>query len=131
MIEERAADLRLGRVRHIWGANPLEGVEATTGRILRAAARLAATLHLDALSNAYLTSNDRQAGKIIHDFQNRLLNVQLQHELLHRLAHLPRSEPSPPLPDRHAPAAQRIEAIFAHLDWWAEHYTGQMQQYGI
>jgi hypothetical protein len=130
MSEERAADLRLNRVRHVWGAHPLEGVEATTGRILRSAARLAANLHLDALPNAYLTAKENQAGKIIHDFQNRLLNVQLQHELLHRLAQLPRSEPPTPLPDRTAPAPQRISAIAYYLDWWAEHYTSEMQRYG-
>lgn len=130
MSQERATDLRLNRVRHVWGANPLAGVEATPGRILRSAARLAANLHLDALPNAYLTAKDDQAGKIIHDFQNRLLNVQLQHELLHRLADLPRSEPPTPLPDRTTPAPQRIEAIIHHLDWWADHYAAGLQAYG-
>jgi hypothetical protein len=131
MAQERAADLRLGRVRHIWGAHPIEALEAATGRILHSAARLAARLHLDDLPNTYLTSTEAQDNKIIHDFQNRLLNVQLQHELLHRLAHLPRSEPPIPLPDRTTPTPQRIEAIAYHFDWWADHYTAELLRHEI
>lgn len=131
MAQERAADLRLGRLRHAWGATPLEGLTATTGRIMRSAARLPADTHLSGLPNDYFTSADDEDGRIIHDFQNRLLNIQLQHELLHRMAHMPRSGPPIPLPDRGTPSPQRIQAIFDHLDWWADYYTAQMRQHGV
>jgi hypothetical protein len=128
MTEERASDLRLGRVRHVWGAQPLAGITVETGRILRAAGRLPAELHLDGLPYAYLSSDEEQDGKIIHDFQNRLLNVQLQHELLHRLAQMPRSGPPTTLPGRDTPSAERIKAIMGHLDWWAGYYAGEMKR---
>ncbi len=67
-----------------------------------------------------------QMGKLIHDFQNKLLNIQLEHELLVRFGIVQRFTPPEPLPEREAPNHQRIELIFKHFHWWTNFYTDQM-----
>ena len=92
---------------------------------MRAAAlRTAQVLAFD-LPAAYLVSAEEDAYRIIHDFQNKLLNAQLQHELFYRLFDLPQVEPQPPLPDRDAAAPLRIAAIAGQLSWWSDFYAAR------
>ncbi len=123
---ETPLDLFFKRIKRTWGEDPLRDLTPTTRYKLRQAARRPSTILLDTLPQAYLTNRDDEMGKLIHDMQNRLLNVQLEGELLARLGLTPLAKPPVPLPGREASAPERINAILAHLDWWSEHYTQTM-----
>lgn len=114
----------LGQYRHVWGLDPLAELEIAPGRIFRAAARIPLAIYTEELPNACLTSplNEEALHKIIHDYQNRLMNVRLRHELLRRLYGVEAVEPPDPLPGRPASPAERISALYQHLDWWSDHY---------
>jgi len=116
------------RFEHEWGVKVLEDVPISRSRILRSAARVPSAILIDQFPDAYLTCREDQLGKLIHDFQNKMLNVQLEHELLRRLQKITRFEPPEPLPERSAPARKRIDAIFKHLDWWTGFYADQIGQ---
>ena len=118
--------IRLMRYIHAWGVDSLPPVPVTSTAICREAARYSSQLLTITLPQMYLAANDEEVGMVIHDIQNKLLNVQLQHELLHRLLGWERILPPNPLPDRQAPARQRVEANFAHLEWWSNTYFQQL-----
>lgn len=86
---------------------------------------------VNALPHSFLTAanaSDDTLHKLIHDFQNRMLNIQLENELLFRLGLIPaKFVPPEPLPDREASAKQRLTAIFQHLEWWADFYQAALQ----
>ncbi|MBK8984715.1 MAG: hypothetical protein IPM39_01320 [Chloroflexi bacterium] len=126
LVYDNPLALALKNYRHSWGMNPLADLVTSRRQIMRQAATLPASIALTELPTVYLTQDDSHLHTIIHDFQNRLLNVQLEHELLCRLGHTPRFVPPTPLPDRDAPPQQRIAAICQHLDWWSEFYLDQM-----
>jgi hypothetical protein len=119
------------RFEHEWGVNVLQNVDAVPARIMRDAARKPSRILVDSLPNAYLTQGDDQLGDLIHDFQNKMLNIQLEHELLHRMQQIERFTPPEPLPDRAAPSKFRVEAIFKQLNWWASYYSDQLMKYGV
>ncbi|MCP4427318.1 MAG: nucleotidyltransferase domain-containing protein [Chloroflexi bacterium] len=123
---ERPLDLVFKRYEHDWGLDPLGQVNLSKQQILRQAARLPTDIQINQLPNAYLTQDNDKLYDIIHDFQNKLLNVQLEHELLCRLQSIERFVPPEPLPDRTAPASVRIDAIFKQLGWWSEYYANEM-----
>jgi len=126
---EDPLDLLLRRYRHNWGPDFLPSLAAAPRSILRHAARLPSHTLVDTLPNAYLTmpaDDDESLHKLIHDFQNRMLNIRLEHELLARLQGLERFVPPTPVPGRDAPPRQRLDAIFQHLDWWTEYYVEQI-----
>jgi hypothetical protein len=123
---ERPLDLILRRYTHEWGDNLLGQIQPTKRQIFRQAARLPAEIQIDKLPNEYLTQDHSKIHDIIHDFQNKLLNIQLEHELLRRLEKIEKFNPPEPLPDRTASHPVRIEAIFKHLGWWSEFYTNLM-----
>ena len=79
-------------------------------------------MHRD-LARAYLTATDEQVGKLIHDFANRLHNLQLRHEIFTRLGLAPAVTPPLSIPERTAEARVRVEALFRLLDWWAGTYA--------
>lgn len=118
------------RYEHEWGVDVLETVEAPKRLIMRSAARTPSRILVDSLPHAYLTESADAIGELIHDFQNRMLNVQLEHELLRRLEQIEKFDPPEPLPDRDTPQEQRVDAIFQHFDWWADYYASQMSNYG-
>lgn len=126
---ERPLDVTLRKFEHNWGPDFVPTLDLPQAHVLRQAARLPSHILVDALPNALLTQNDDALHDIIHDFQNKLLNVQLEHELLCRFRLVERFTPPEPLPGRDAPVTQRIEAILKHLAWWAGFYTEQMQQH--
>lgn len=120
---------RFRRYEHNWGLDPLETVPVSKRQMLRHAARGPSDILIDSLPNAYLTWGKEEMYRLIHDFQNKLLNVQLEHELLYRIKEVERFTPPSPLPARTAPSQQRIEAIFQHLDWWTQYYAGEMMKF--
>lgn len=116
--------------RHVWGYDPLKELDPPPWRILRDAARFASNIQLEHLPHAYLTTPDdpeeKGLRKLIHDFQNKLLNLRLQNELMARFGLVERIQPAEPLPDREEPSSKRIAGIFDQLDWWANFYTSAM-----
>jgi len=129
---ENPLDLLLRRYQHNWGPDFLPSLVLSLRSILRHAARLPSHILVDALPNVYLTmpaDDDENLHKLIHDFQNRMLNIRLEHELIARLQGLERFEPPAPVPGRDTPPRQRLDAIFQHLDWWTEYYVEQMQKH--
>jgi hypothetical protein len=113
----------LGHFSHAWGSDPLEQVRFSSDELRRAAGRVASDLLLIDLPTSYLGATDEeQQHKVIHDVQNRLLNLQLQHELLHRLHGLEAARPEGTLPGREKPLEERVSALRSHLEWWADYY---------
>jgi hypothetical protein len=124
---DRAFSHYLKNYRHVWGQNPLESLEIPRWQVSRDLARFASQIEIDTFPQAYITSDDDQLSTLIHDFQNKLLNIQLREELMYRTNGRPKAMPPSPLPDRSKPPIQRIEGIFDHLNWWADHYTAVME----
>ncbi len=126
VLYETPLALLFKRHQHQWGLQPLANLTASKQHLLRHAARTPSDIQIDFLPNDYLTHDSEQAHRIIHDFQNKLLNVQLEHELLCRMKVTERFTPPSPLPPRTAPHPVRIDAIFNHLGWWADFYANEM-----
>lgn len=118
--------IRLMRYTHVWGYDGLADVPASVAGICREAARHCSHLLTVTFPQMVLAAADEKSGKVIHDIQNKLLNIQLQHELLHRLLGWERTLPPFPLPDRQATVWERITANFAHLEWWTDYYVQKM-----
>lgn len=126
---DRPLELRLKKTQHTWGPNFLAAFNPTLRQIMRYSARIPSRILIDELPNAYLTRTDseEEQHKIIHDFQNKMLNVQLEHELMVRYGLVERFVPPSPVPDRETPASQRVVALFQHLEWWSDYYARQIQ----
>ncbi len=78
-------DFCLQRFEHVWGEHPLAGVEPARDIIYRALARIASRLLIFDLPQAHIAANTTNAvHKVVHDLQNRILNLHLQVELLRR-----------------------------------------------
>ena len=112
-----------------WGADVLADVNIDRRFIMRSAGRLPSTTEVETLIGRFLTCEEAEMGMLVHDFQNKLLNIQLRHELLVRYKHAPLTGPPDPLPDRSEMPARRIDAIFRHFNWWANYYTNRMLNY--
>jgi hypothetical protein len=123
---ERPLYSRLRRFNHLWGHDVLADLPSDRRLLFRQAARLPSGLLIDSLPHAYLSQEENDLHPLLHDFQNQLLNIQLQHELLMRSHQLGPAAPPQPLPDRERPSPERVAAIFYQLDWWADHYTSLM-----
>ena len=125
-LYDKALDLRFNKYQHKWGIPFLSTLTPSRHQILRQAARLPSQILVDDLPQSYLTAANTQAEtlhKLIHDFQNRMLNIQLENELLFRLGLITEKfTPPEPLPERDTPPKQRLNAIFQHLEWWADFY---------
>ncbi|MBE2222159.1 MAG: nucleotidyltransferase domain-containing protein [Anaerolineae bacterium] len=126
LVYDTPIDLKTRRFQYNWGINHIAKLQSSKRQMMRQAAIAPARINIDSLPNALLTQNDDQFHTIIHDFQNKLLNVQLTHELLVRFGDVERFKPPQPLPDRSRPAVERLQGIFNHVKWWAEFYTEQM-----
>ncbi|MFW6183397.1 MAG: hypothetical protein ACOC8X_06340 [Chloroflexota bacterium] len=123
---ERPLDYLLGSFRRLWGRNPLAGLQVSGWAVFRQAARKPSGL-LYRLSTDYVHARDGDAvRRVIHDYQNLLLNMRLEHELLHRTQGTERSGPDQELPRRNEPNDVRIDAIIDHLEWWAAFYAEKM-----
>lgn len=123
---ERPLDLSFRKYEHHWGPDFLANLTPDKRQIFRQAARLPSQVLVDSMPNAVLTQSDELLPEIIHDFQNKLLNIHLEHELMVRFGLVERFVPPEPLPGRDTPARERIVAIFQNLDWWADFYAQQI-----
>ena len=118
--------LMFRKFEHNWGSDFLSQITGQQHHILQHAARLPSSILVDSLPNFALTHDDEYLAKLVHDFQNKLLNIQLEHELMVRFKLIERFTPPSPLPGRDVSPRQRVEAIFQHLDWWSEYYFSQI-----
>jgi hypothetical protein len=114
--------------RHDWGLNPLAALQTSKRQIMRQAALAAAQTAFIHLPGAHFTQDNDALPLIIHDFQNKLLNLRLEYELLNRFAYISQPDMPDPLPDREVPAEQRLAAIYRQFDWWIARYTAEMLQ---
>ncbi|WP_420643077.1 hypothetical protein [Candidatus Leptofilum sp.] len=130
-LYDKALDLRFNKYQHKWGINFLAKLTPSSHQILRQAARVPSQILVDALPHSILTASnnsDDTLHKLIHDYQNQMLNVQLENELLFRLGLIPEKfTPPEPLPERDVSAKLRLDAIFQHLGWWADFYQTALQ----
>lgn len=125
---ETAVDFVLGRYQHVWGRAPLSGLALPMRGVLKAAARTSSRLLVEGIGGDYVTAGDGDAlHRLIHDYQNMLLNIGLQHELLHRAHGLPAAEPVATLPPRTAPSPERLRGLADQLDWWAAYYARELE----
>ncbi len=123
---EGAADFALGTFEHAWGMDPLENLEIERWRVLRDLATLPSQSLIDTLPRSLIVCEDNDLPVLVHDLQNKLLNIQLRNELFSRAEYSTASIPPKPLPDRRAPNHLRIESIADQLEWWTEHYFREM-----
>jgi hypothetical protein len=126
---ERPLDILFKRFQHSWGVNFLAVLEPSPHQLMRHSARTPSRLLIDDLPHTYLTAppdDDEALHKIIHDFQNKLLNIRLENELLNRFQKAPQFTPPEPVPDREIPPQQRIAALFQQFEWWTQFYTDEM-----
>lgn len=123
---EGAADYALGTFEHAWGIDLLSDLEINRWRILRDLARLPSDILIDSLPRSLIVCNDNDLPVLVHDLQNKLLNIQLRTELFSRMEFSVAQMPPEPLPDRSAPNQVRIEAIGNQLEWWADYYHQEM-----
>jgi hypothetical protein len=126
LVYDTPIDLKTKRFQYNWGMNHIAKLQSSKRQMMRQAASVPARINIDSLPNALLTQNDDQLHRIIHDFQNKLLNVQLTHELLVRFGDVERFVPPEPLPDRSCSSIERVQGIFNHTQWWSEFYVEQM-----
>ena len=126
LIYDTPIDLKTKRYQYNWGIDHLAQLQSSARQMMRQAAILPTRIEIDDLPQALLTQDDDQLHTIIHDFQNKLLNIQLTHELLCRFGDVARYTLPIPLPARTQPAVERIQGIFDHLQLWSAYYTAQM-----
>lgn len=122
LARETPLDVVFRRYGLEWGEEVVTAVQPHPTDILRQATRLPLHILIERLPQACIAATDEaKLRRVIHDYQNKLLNVQLEHEILTRLGHVPRYVP-PTLPEREAPLAERIGALFSQLHRWANFY---------
>lgn len=125
---ELSLDLQMRSFELVWGSDLLADLVPSEQHIVAGAAALPARVLVKQLPAAYLTVDEDGLGKLIHDIQNVLFNVQLPAELMARRKGVPVPSPPDPLPGRESPPHDRIAATFSHFRWWAEHLTADLQQ---
>lgn len=113
---------------HAWGIDPLADIQISPWRVYRDLARYPSDLLLSNLPHAYISTDDADLAMLVHDLQNKLLNIQLRNELLCRIDQIEINHPPFPIPGRDKPVSIRIDAIRSHLDWWVAHYLSAMQE---
>lgn len=124
---EGAAEFALGTFEHAWGLDPLADLEISRWRVLRDLARFPSDILIDTLPRSLIVCDDNDLPVLVHDLQNKLLNIQLRTELFSRMEYSVAEMPPEPLPDRNAPNQIRIEAIANQLEWWANYFHQEME----
>lgn len=125
---ETVADYYLGNFIHAWGADPLADLSVDHLRVYRDLGRIPSTLQLSDLPHAYVSTPESDLAMLVHDFQNKLLNIRLRNELVCRMQGKDILLPTEPLPDRHTSLDIRIKSINDHLGWWANYYADTMRE---
>ncbi|MEM8857938.1 MAG: hypothetical protein AAGD96_06435 [Chloroflexota bacterium] len=119
---------RLLSYEHIWGKPILESVTLDLETLLLNAAQSITNLSIWQAGKsifdfqAYKVTNHNHFSKLIHDLQNRVLNIQLQNELLSRFKLTPKGNPDIIIPGRESDPADRLKAICVTLSWWSGFY---------
>ncbi|MDX1614443.1 MAG: hypothetical protein R3300_09040 [Candidatus Promineifilaceae bacterium] len=126
VTNDDVADFFLGYYSRIWGSDVLANVEVRHRRVLQNLGRWPSYLAVAEMSQLLVSSDDSELFMLVHDLQNRLLNVQLRNELFSRRLGLAPQTPPIALPEPSAPARQRLEAVSIHLHGWADHYWEAM-----
>ena len=124
---EHPLHIHFQKYEHSWGPDFISEIDPPKHQIMRQAARLSSDILVDTLPNALLTHREEDYPDLIHDFQNKLLNIQLEHELMVRFELTERFVPPEPLPDRNDDTRIRLDAIFKNLEWWANFYANQLK----
>ncbi len=124
---ETPLDMLLQRYVHQWGQDPLATMPLDPKIATMQAAQFPAHVLNHILPMEYLSLSDEQTGKLIHDIQNKLLNIQLQHELLFRMLDKPRFVPQTPILGRNTPPAMRIINIRKYLMEWVNFYETEIR----
>jgi predicted nucleotidyltransferase len=124
---ELAADYHLYNYVHAWGGDPIDGLDIADWRVLRHLARLSSELQIATLPQAYIEADESALSMLVHDFQNKLLNIQLRSELFGKISG--RKSRTPPLTpaDRNAPIHERVESIYQHVAWWSDYHAAEME----
>jgi len=129
LLIDEPIDYALHRYERQWGRDILEDHPISRAQIYRALARDASNLLVNVLPQHYLiTLYNEEKYRVIHDLQNRLLNLHLQAELLHRIHGFPFSIPSIKVPGRETQVDQRIAALVSRLDYWVTYYIDASEQ---
>jgi hypothetical protein len=123
-----SADFKLKTFSHVWGVDILDDLDVADWTIYREQARLSSELLLIDLPSNYIYTKRSDLAMLVHDYQNKLLNIQLKHELLCRIMSRKLEFPEQKLPSRGAPIEVRLQGIFDHLEWWADYYFNKMNQ---
>ena len=125
---------RLLSYEHIWGQDILESITLDLETLILNAAQTVSNLsvwHLGGslcdFSKAHLSPQEFE-GKLVHDLQNRILNVQLQNELLSRFKLTPKGNPDVVIPGREAPTIERLQAICETFSWWSSFYLSLIDE---
>jgi predicted nucleotidyltransferase len=113
---------------HAWGINPLANIPISPWRVYRDLARSPSELLLSTLPHTYISTADADLAMLVHDLQNKLLNIQLRNELLQRIDQVEINLPPIPIPGRDESVRNRIDAIRSHLEWWVDYYSAAMQE---
>lgn len=124
---EGAADITLGIIEHAWGKDLLSELDVERWRVFRELTKFPSDILIDTLPRSLIVSEDNDLPVLVHDLQNKLLNIQLRNELLSRLEYTVPRTPPQHLPDRSAASKVRIEAIADQLEWWADYYYQEME----
>lgn len=127
LVEAVAAEdlvtARLMGYQHIWGADLLQNLAFAPPKVLAGAARVPSFWQFYGMSKLLFSPISEEFDrKIIHDLQNRLLNIRLQNELFGHFKIAPKGIPSISIPDRTAPTALRLKAIENLFEWWTDYY---------
>lgn len=113
---------------HAWGLDPLADIQISPWRVFQDLGRYPSELLLSTLPHRYISTADVDLAMLVHDLQNKLLNIQLRNELLCRIDQVEVPLPPYSIPGRDEPYSIRIDAICSHLDWWTEYYSSAMHE---
>lgn len=108
---------------HVWGADLLTAVTVAAEDVMRDASRVAMNYEIDHFPNRLLTSPPTQENNaiLIHDFQNKLLNIRLQNELLARLK-MSDKNGTGRLPSKGAPQSVRLQGLWDSFGMWGRYF---------
>jgi hypothetical protein len=126
---EAAADYHLHNYVHVWGSDPIDGLNIPDWRVYSHLSRRSSELQLAILPQAYIDADGLDLPMLVHDFQNTLLNIQLRSELFGKFSGRLTMTPPMQLPDRNAPIHDRIAGIYEHLAWWSDYHTSEMEHW--
>ena len=123
ITSEDLVTARLLGYQHIWGASLLENLKYEQEKVLTRAACVPSFWQFYGISKLLFSPISEEFDrKIIHDLQNRLLNIRLQNELFGHFQIAPKGIPSISIPDRSAPTALRLKALENLFEWWTDFY---------